>query len=144
MSLNRSVCWVVLGVAGVLQLMLLASGLNELLGDKGLKIGPAGSMEVQFHGNLYTAISWLVIAAVAVVILVSMIKIYYDVLITTTIGVFFIGALLGSDLPPAQDRLWAWGAAAAFTATLAVFVGQQFGWISRKSASRVSSLSRSA
>ncbi len=128
----RKLIWVVLGVTGVLQAMLIASGYNALLQDKSINLGPNGPMEIQFHGNLYPAIAWLVIVSIGAVIAVSAAMRFYEALVVVALGVFFTGALFQADLPYDQNTLWSWGAGAALVAIGLVFFYERLGLYRKK------------
>lgn len=104
----RRIIWMVLGVAGALELMLIASGYNALFQSKdlGYDLGSNGPMAIQFIGHMYPTIAWLVNAALIVVILVATSIRFYQAAWVAGLGAFFVGALFESILPYEQNRIW--------------------------------------
>lgn len=128
----RRLIWIVLGVTGVLQAMLIVSGYNSYFQEFEPNIGPSGPLDVQLHGDLYPAIGWMIIVAIGAVIVASTVMRFYEALTAVAIGVFFIGALFQADLPYAQAQLWGWGAGAALVAIGLLFAGSQLGIYKRR------------
>lgn len=100
--------WSMLGVAGVLEVALIASGVNQL------GIDPTGSVVIRFYGNIDEVVGWLVLAILAGVAGFAVSTKDYRVLATIASGSIVVGSLFEDVLPKTQAQDWPWWAGLAF------------------------------
>jgi hypothetical protein len=122
MSLKKLV-WYALGMASLLEIIMLASIDNQLLKDTALHgryFGPAGSVSVQLSSDLYSAMNWITVVTVVACLAIALVASYKDVLVALALSTFVIGGMLGNIIPSLQHDMWlACGCLAVFYLAIA-------------------------
>ena len=93
--------WLLLSIAAVLEVLLIASNLND-----NSKLGPSGPLEIQLHGNLFTAASAAPIVLVAIAIFSTIFTPQGEVLLVAGLGGFIVGATLVHYTSSLQEQTW--------------------------------------